>query len=301
MAYTYLGVPPRSGQSAAIETGVYLRMGTYVDDASVNEAGEFPGHFYTAPDTNDAAVMATAENAALSTSEGIFITTVGTYVVQARDAATVEIQNGVNQDLTGDAGTWSTTVESGDIAIDIRNGAFNVTGKTSYLIESDTSDVKFTASNGKISTSGNYIYNHTYGSYIKWVDANSTSGVQGTKTNVSIALVMSFYGALVLSAKVSSLSMKVESASATGVKIGGGGISLGMTWYAHDIVANDIKVAWMYIKYRGVQLESTAAQTDTTGLMSIDGHTVSLNKAAAIANTSTLKGAFGITSTLPGS
>jgi hypothetical protein len=111
---------------------------------------------------------------------------------------------------------------------------------------------------------------------------------------------MSFYGAVLLSAKLLVISVKIASASATLLTQSVGVLAVDFNIEARAIVVSDTKYAFLYIKYRGIQLESDAKKTAATGLIDKDTKLVSLDKGLTKANTSPLKAAFGLVSNIPG-
>ena len=291
MVHLYMAVPPQGSPTAAVETGVYLRMGTYVHDTTnpINEYSQMPSGF-------------TSSNTDATTSEGIFITTAGTYIVTALEEAYIEVQNGVTQALTGSDGSMTTTVKEGNVSITIANGSFNLKGHSSFKVTShlDSSEngISIKAENGKVSTKGDYVFNHTYGSYIKIAHANKKSGVHGPDLNISISLNLGFYGAVLFSAKLLTIGFKIFSASATGFTMTVGVVSLDFNDSATAYVDEDAKFAWLYIKYRGIQLEGTIVK-DSASLVNKKTGLVSFSKGIAEARKAGIWTAYGIASKIP--
>ena len=291
MAHLYMAVPPQGSPTAAVETGVYLRMGTYINDPThpINEYSQMPSGF-------------TSSNSDATASEGIFITSAGTYIVTALDEGHIEVQDGVTQVLTGSDGSMTTTVKEGNVSTTIANGAFNLTGKSSFKVisylSSDTDGISIKAAKGKVSSKGNYVFNHTYGSYVKIAHANKKSGVHGPDTNVSISLNLGFYGAVLFSAKLLTIGFKIFSASATGFTMTVGVVAIDFNNSATAYVGEDAKFAWLYIKYRGIQLEGTIVK-DSTSLVDKKTGLVSFRKGLAEARKAGIWTAYGIASKIP--
>ena len=132
------------------------------------------------------------------------------------------------------------------------------------------------------------------------VGSRKKSGTTGPDTNVSISLNMSFYAAVLLSAKLMVISVKIASATSTLWTVSTGVLAVDFNMQARAIVVSDTKYAFLYIKYRGIQLESDSKLTAATGLIDKDTKLVSLEKGLTKANTSALKAAFGLVSNIPG-
>lgn len=301
MANIYMGLPPQgSPPSTPIETGVYLRMGTYVHDLAfpVDEFSRMPIGYRSL--YSDAVA-----------SEGIFITSAGVYIVIGLDEAHFEIEDGVGLAITGDKGSMSTTVKEGDIEIAIetgvvrtvgssKKGAVYIEGHKAFNVTSESGNIGVAAKKGKVSSKGDYIYTHTYGSYYKQANANKKSGTHGQDTNVSISLNMSFYGAVLFSAKMLTMSVKIVSITAPLLQMSVNAVlAVDFNGEGRAYVAEDAKFAFLYIKYRGIQLESDKAKTAATGLKNKAG-LVSLRTGLAKANASPLKASFGLVSEIPG-
>jgi hypothetical protein len=290
MAYLYFAVPPQGAAATTpIETGVFFRMGTYANDPGypVDEYSQMPASFK-------------ALNTTAQASEGIFITSSGTYIVNALDEGHIEIENGVTQALTGDKGSMTTTVKEGNISMEIANGAFNLEGHSFFNVTSENGDIGISAKAGKVSSKGNYVYTNTYGSYIVMVYANKTSGTIGPDTNVSISLNIALYGAVLFSGKLLVISFKIASATATLASVSLIGFTLDFNMEASAIVTMENKTAWLYIKYRGIQLESDSKKTSATALLKKDQKMVGFFSGLSKANVSPLKAAFGLRTHIPG-
>jgi hypothetical protein len=296
-----MGLPPQgSPPSTPIETGVYLRMGTYVDDLAhpVDEFSRMPIGYRSL--YSDAIA-----------SEGIFITTAGVYIVIGLDEAYFEIEDGLGLSITSDDGSMTTTVKQGDVEIAIENGvvrtigsekkgAVYIEGHKAFDVTSDAGNIGVAAKKGKVSSKGDYIYTHTYGSYYKLANASKKSGTHGADTNVSIALNMSFYGAVLFSAKMLTISVKLASITAPLLQMSVNAVlAIDFNGEARAYVAEDAKFAWLYIKYRGIQLESDKTKTSAAGLKNKAG-LVSLRTGLSKANASPLMASFGLVSKIPG-
>jgi hypothetical protein len=285
MAYLYMAVPPQ-GSTAAPVTGVYLRMGTFVDDTTnpVDEAGHMPTSF----------------TGGASASEGIFITSAGTYIVTALDEGHIEVQGGVTETVTGADGAMTTTVDEGEVSITIDNGAFNLTGKSSFEVTSESADISISAKKGKVSTTGDYVFNHTYGTYIKMNLGGKNTSVIGPDTNVSVSLNMSFYGSLLLTFKLMTIGFKLVSCTVTLLVMNVGLFSIDYNWQNSMTVSEDAKYAYFYIKYFGMKLESVSANVKWTGAINKTTKAVWLHQAVSKASWTNIASVFGLNSKIPG-
>jgi hypothetical protein len=289
MTYLVMGLPPQGASATTpVEDGVYLRMGTYMNDTAhpVNEYARMPKSF------RDANKDATA-------SEGIFITSCGTYVIIALDEGHVELENGITTALTGDSGSMTTTVDDGDVTMDVALGSVTLQANSFFDVTSTDGDISVKAEAGKVSTAGNYIYNHTYGTYIASVLANKRSGTHGTDTNVSLSLNISYNGDVSASTNAMIMSVKLASVTATLFSASGGVANMDVNVTARAFLLEDIKVALVYIKYRGIQLE-TAKFNDETKAMRNRIDTVWIWSALAKAGVAGVGAAYGLTSKIPG-
>jgi hypothetical protein len=281
-----MGVSPVSDASLGIENGVYLRMGTHVSDpAVVDEASHFPSVY----------------SGGLAASDGIFITTAGSYIVQATGSATIEIGGSLTQ-KTRD-GNCDTTVDDGDVSIAMDKKGFSLKAKNnaSFLVQSDHVDgIYIEAPDGKVSSKGDAIYNHTFGAYLKQVVGSTKKIIEKESTNVSVSWVIPLYLTAAISAKVCSMSLKVADASATDLKISSGGAKLGFVFLSNNVITHDMGYSVIYFKMRGIQLEYAAAKNDLSGWKNVF-NVASMKTALAKSNyTSSVEAHLGIESKMPG-
>ena len=288
MTYTYMGVSPESDANASVETGVYLRMGTYSDETGVTEYDEMPSTYKSAYAVDVA-----------DDHEGIFITSCGSYIVHNEGKAYIELQNGLDQKVTD--GDVKTTVSDGDVNITTTTGGVSITGKSSYDIKSyGAFGIAFEAPDGKVSSSGKNIYKDTYGAYLKQVAANYEKNLESASYNISCSLLTGIYITIAFSHKLSSLSIKLADASAKVAKASGGAVSLGIGLAARAVIPNDIALALLYIKARGIQLETCVIDAKKEPMYRGKLGLVSLKTASAQAKTTALKAHIGLKSKMPG-
>lgn len=285
MTYIYTGVSPSGNSSAGVETGVYVRLGTHVP-GGVDEFNQLPSRFVSDTGATDA-----------SATEGILITSCGTYVLAAAGTGDIQYEGGLKQNVTGG---MKTSVNDGDCATRLAQGAIAITGKKGFEVKAETGDLTIEATEGKVSVSADYIYKHTFGSYLKRTDGKLTKGVQGESTNVSLALVGCFYASAVLSASLASLSLKVFSYSVKIVKVSTGLFSFSCLKQSHSYIGSETAYSWMYIKTRKVQLQSTKANIKPSEILGYHSGLVSLSQAIAHAGSSGIRGVRGLQTTIPG-
>jgi hypothetical protein len=283
MAYLYFGVPPLANPAAAVVAGVYLRMGAYVNDPAnpLDEASVIPASF----------------TGGASASEGILISSSGTYIVTVLDEGHIELMDGATLTVTGD-GAMTTTVESGNVSMTIANGAFALEGHSGYSVKSEDGDITITAENGKVSSKGDYIYNHTYGSYVKINLGAKKSGTLQTSTNVSVSTNISIYLALLFSVVMASLDIKLLAASVKGLIISTGLFQLDFNNEASIQVGMDTKYSLVYLKFRGIQLESALVDSKTK-LAKNKNNNVEMKTAMARAELAGVKTWFGLGAKFP--
>ena len=295
MSFIYMGVPTDvSGGSTLPEDGVYLRMGTYVDDGSVDEEGIAPSEFL-----NDFGI---------SDSEGILISSAGTYIVKNNDLAYQEFQNGIVQSVNGDDGTVTMTLKQeddtykADADIDVTDGDIRIEGKKSFLVKSDLSDdedgINIKAENAKLTETAKVIKKYTSSSYKSYVYKDYTKGYQNVKLTTAVSLVCTHSSGAIVSAKVASISEKLFATSVKGLKISSGLTSLGIVGTARSYQLEDQKRAFFYVKYRGVQLDAKTVGLKTAALDSklCAGRVC---QALAKASVSDMKAVFGLKSKIP--
>jgi len=286
MTTLYMGVSPASDDTLGIENGTYLRMGTYVGDpAEVDEASHFPSIY----------------SGGLAASDGIFITTAGSYITQASGSGTIEIGGTLTQKVID--GNYNTNVEAGDVTINTDAKGFSLTARDnkSFLVQSNHVDgIYFEAPDGKVSSKGDAIYNHTFGAYLKQVVGSAKKIVEKESTNVSVSWVIPLYLTAAISAKISSMSLKVADASATDLKISSGGAKLGFVFMSVNVITHDMGYSVIYFKMRGIQLEYAAAKNDLSGWKNFF-KVASMDTALFLAGTtSSVEAHIGIESKMPG-
>jgi|GEM_PF-2968567 len=283
MTALYMGVSPASDSSAKIETGVYLRMGAYVSDtAEVDEASYFPSNYTDGLDNSD----------------GIFMTSVGSYILTASDDACVEINGAYSQKIAD--GDHDMTLESGDFKVTMEEKGFVLKGTNKYLIESHHVDgITIEASKGKVSGKGKNIYEHTFGAYLKQVVGTEKKVIKKTSTNVNVAWVYPIYVTAVATTKMASLSMKVVDASFQVLKISSGVLGTSFGYASYAVIPDDTGFAILYIKARGVQLETQAMDMKKEGVKTTLG-IVGLHQAISKAGVSGIKTNFGLKAKYPG-
>jgi len=286
MTTLYMGVSPANDDTLGIENGTYLRMGTYVSDtAEVDEASHFPSIY----------------SGGLAASDGIFITTAGSYITQASGSGTIEIGGTLTQKVID--GNYNTTVEAGDVAIATDTKGFSLTAKDnkSFLVQSNHVDgIFFEAPDGKVSSKGDAIYNHTFGAYLKQVVGSTKKIIEKESTNVSVSWVIPLYLTAAISAKVSSMSLKVADASATDLKISSGGAKLGFVFMSVNVITHDMGYSVIYFKMRGIQLEYAAAKNDLSGWKNLFNVASMKTALAESSYTSSVEAHIGIESKMPG-
>jgi len=286
MTTLYMGVSPASDDTLGIENGTYLRMGAYVSDTSaVEEASHFPSIY----------------SGGLASSDGIFITTAGSYITQAAGSGTIEIGGTLTQKVID--GNVNTTVEGGDVAITTDKKGFSLTARdnSSFLVQSNHVDgIFFEAPDGKVSSKGVAIYNHTFGAYLKQVVGSTKKIIEKESTNVSVSWVIPLYLTAAISAKVCSMSLKVADASATDLKISSGGAKLGFVFMSINVITHDMGYSVIYFKMRGIQLEYAAAKNDLTGWKNIFNVASMKTALAESSYTSSVEAHIGIESKMPG-
>jgi len=301
MAYFYLGVPAASSAGAGdVVDGVYLRMGTYVytEDTSTtpstvtaSEEGRAPASYTDAEDMAD--------------SEGVFISTSGTYIVQSGGKGYLEFENGVTQTVDTDSGDVTTEVESGDLTIETTDGGnISIEGDSSFYIRgekgSNEKDVLIDAENGITKMTADAIHENTWGIYDSRTWNYSKKTYEQTAVSLAVSLVASFYCAASFSFKTSSISVKITSASAKLIKISTGLLSMGFVFNGQAYQATDTKLAFFYMKSLACQLESNACVKDGV----VDNESISFIVEAHInaflANQSPIKSTFGLRSEIPG-
>lgn len=249
MSYVLFGVPSQASPTGSVVAGVYLRMGTYVnDDPAIIEAG-YMAHTYTG---------------GASASEGIFIASSGTYIVTALDEGHIELLNGATMTVT--TGAVTTTVEDGNVSMTVNNGPFLLQGKSAYKVTSEHGDIDVVAENGKVSTKGHYVYNHTFGAYIKMTAGAKKSGITQTSTNVSVSLNISIYLAVLVTGVMSSLSLTFYNESLKGFILSVGGIQFDFNVDNSMWLEQDWKFSFIYLKFRGIQLEEQVVKANNSFL-----------------------------------
>ncbi|MHA7776834.1 hypothetical protein [Roseibium sp. M-1] len=286
MTNIYMGVSPVSDDTLGIENGVYMRLGSYVADASVvDEASHFPSVYTDG----------------LSSSEGIFITSAGSYVVETSGDATIEIGGSLTQKIL--SGNSDTTVEAGNVSLTMEDKGFSLTAKdnSKFLVESSHVDgITIEAANGKVSSKGDTIYNHTFGSYLKQVIGSTKKIIKETSTNVSVAWTFPIYLSAAVSAKLCSMSIKIADASETDLKISSGGAKFGVVYLSNNVITHDMGYSVLYFKMRGIQLESAVSKRDLLGWKNIF-NVASMDTAMFLTGcTSTVEAHIGIESKMPG-
>lgn len=286
MTTLYMGVSPASDDTLGIENGTYLRMGSYVADTSeVDEASHFPSIY----------------SGGLAASDGIFITTAGSYILQAGGSGTIEIGGTLSQKVLD--GSCNTIVDGGDISISTDARGFSLTARdnASFLVQSNHVDgIYIEAPDGKVSSKGDAIFNHTFGAYLKQVVGSTRKIVEKESTNVSVAWVIPLYLTAAISAKICSMSLKVADASATDLKISSGGAKLGFVFMSVNVITHDMGYSVIYFKMRGIQLEYAAAKNDLSGWKNFF-NVASMETALAKSNyTSSVEAHLGIESKMPG-
>ncbi|MEP3665530.1 MAG: hypothetical protein ABJN42_02215 [Roseibium sp.] len=286
MTSVYMGVSPAGDATQRIEKGAYMRLGAHVGDpAEVDEASRFPA-IYTG---------------GIAGSDGIFITTAGSYIVEANGTANIEIGGTLTQKVkTGDC---TTTVESGDVALALDSKGFSLsaTDNSSFLVESHhAGGITIKAPAGKVSSKGSAIYNHTFGAYLKQVVGSQKKIVEKTSTNVSIAWVIPLYLSGAVSTKYCSMSLKVADASETDLKVSAGGVKIGFVYLSNNVITHDMGYSILYYKKRGIQLEYAAKSNKLEGWGDLF-NTASMKSALAQSDYKTSIAAhIGIESKMPG-
>jgi hypothetical protein len=284
MAYLYFAVPPLGNAAAAVVTGVYLRMGTYVNDPAnpVDEASVIPATY----------------TGGASASEGILISSAGTYIVTVfENEGHIELMDGATLNVTGE-GDMTTTIESGNVSMTIANGAFTLEGHSGFNVKSEDGDISIAAEGGKVSSKGNYIYNHTYGYYVKINLGAKKSGTLQTSTNVSVSVNLSIYLALLFSVVMASLDIKVVAASVKGLIISTGLFQLDFNNEASIMLGMDTKYSLVYLKFRGIQLEHALVDSKQK-LAKNKNNNVEMKTAMARAEMAGVKTWFGLGAKFP--
>jgi len=283
MTQVYMGVSPASDDTAAIETGVYMRMGTHVADPTiVDEATHLPS-IYTG---------------GLAASEGIFITSVGSFIVDSADRAYIEYGGSLTQKIVD--GDYDTTVDSGNVKLTMQQKGFKLKGSKKFLVESHhVNGITIEASDGKVSSKAKAVYNHTFGAYLKQVVGTQKKITQEDSTNVSLAWVYPLYLTAVATGKMATLSLKVADGNFKALKVSSGGLATSFGYVSIAVIPDDTGFAIMYIKARGVQLETKAMDLKKKGVKTTFGVAL-LHRCAAKAKMGGIRTHFGIKSKFPG-
>jgi len=286
MTTLYTGVSPAGDDTLGVEHGVYLRLGSHVSDPSdVDEASHFPSVY----------------SGDLAGSDGIFISSVGSYLVESAGPGHIEVGGGLTQKIRD--GDCDTSVESGDITIETAEKGFSLTAKdnSSFLVEtSGFEGIAIEAPDGKVSSKANTIYNHTYGAYLKQVVGCTHKLIERESTNVSLSWVIPLYLTVAFSLKACSISVKVAEGSVTVLKLSSGVAKLGAVFVSKNVITHDMGYSIIYFKARGIQLEYAAKKEDLSGWKDFF-KVASMGQAMAETDFSSVAEAFiGINSKMPG-
>ncbi|WP_157739019.1 hypothetical protein [Labrenzia sp. VG12] len=286
MTTLYMGVSPASDDTLGIENGVYMRLGSYVSDpAEVDEASHLPTSVYSG---------------GLAASDGIFITTAGSYIVEASKEGHIEIGGSLTQKNRD--GHCNTTVGAGDVTITTDTKGFSLTarGNSKFNVTSHHVDGIFIeAPDGKVSSKGDAIYNHTFGAYLKQVVGSTKKIIQKESTNVSLALVLPVYLSGAVGWKMCSMNLKVFDASETDLKISSGGIKLGFVYLSNNVITHDMGYSILYYKKRGIQLEYAVKKNDLKGWSDFFSTAKMKTALAQSQYTSSVEAHIGIESKMP--
>ena len=259
MAYLRFAVPASTAISEYADNH-YIRIGNNVASVGISseDADNLPANY-------------TADSLAATASDGLFMHTAGSYVLDVEKLGTTQFTSTRKQRITAQGGTRKIDVQGGDFAL---GSTSNISVQSGAGIEIETTNGKISAEapNGKTSYSGKVAHKICLGLYSKMLLGTSHRQFYGDGYQIHYATAINIFLSLIFQAKTGGISTVLVSIKNIPYALSMG--ILGMKWGGsfQKVGGLDYKCSTIYKKSYGLASKKTLYEVKINGALSWESH-----------------------------